>query len=223
MRFEEVKTRLTNLDAACLCDADKSLRVNLRVVDPIIRPIRLGLKMVGRAHTVTCYEDFLTVIKGLRDAQPGEVLVIDAQGGRKAVAGELFPSEALRKGLAGIIVDGACRDTETVRSLDLPYYARSVCCYPGTTLRLFDTQVPVSCGGVVVHPGDVIFGDDDGLVVGSVEQFAEVIPVAEAIQAKEERILAEMKSGTSLLDMVNFDEHCAKLAAGEPSQLSFLV
>jgi len=163
------------------------------------------------------------VIKGLKDAQEGEVLVIDSRGSRKALTGELFPTEAQRKGLAGIVIDGPCRDTETVRSLDIPYYARSIHCIPGTTSRLFETQIPVSCGGVVVNPGDIVFGDDDGLVVATAEEFAAVIPIAEDVQAKEQRLLEEMSKGVSLHDMLNFDEHCAKIRAGEESQLKFLV
>ena len=55
----------------------------------------------------------------------GDMLVVDSQGSDRAVSGSLFPTEAIRKGLAGIVVDGPCRDTRTIRELDLPYYARS--------------------------------------------------------------------------------------------------
>ncbi len=222
MDFAQIKRRLSTLDTACICDADKDLQY-LRVVDPAIRPIRCGLKLVGRAHTVTCREDFLTVIKALRDAQEGEVIVIDSQNSRRALTGELFPTEALRKGLAGIVIDGPCRDTETIRRLDLPYYARSVNCLAGTTNKLYETQIPIACGGVVVNPGDIVFGDDDGLVVGSEAQFARIIESAEQIQQKEQQLLNAMAQGTSLLDMLNFDEHCANVHEGKPSKLQFLV
>src|SRR5690606_25927426 len=104
-----------------------------------------------------------TVIAGLAAAAPSEVLVIDTQGSRRAVLGELFSLEAVRKGLAGIVVDGLVRDTSTLRTLALPVYARGTCPQAGTINRYYETQVPVAIGGVVVHPGDLVFGDDDGL------------------------------------------------------------
>lgn len=115
MKLEEIKERLQNLDTASLADANK----NLRVVDSTIRPIRFGLKLIGIAHTVRCHEDFLTVIKALHDSMPGEVLVIDTGDSRAAVAGELFSTEASRKGLTGLVIDGACRDTAKLKTLDL--------------------------------------------------------------------------------------------------------
>ena len=193
------------------------------MVDPAIRPIQTGLQLVGRAHTVTCQEDFLTVIKGLGDAQPGEVLVIDSQNSRRALTGELFPNEALRKGLAGIVIDGPCRDTEAIRQLDLPYYARSVHCRAGTTSKLFQTQVPIQCGGVIVNPGDVVFGDDDGLVVATVDELSRIIETAEEIQSKEQRLVAAMRKGVSLLEQSNFEDHCAQVRAGRESKLRFLA
>lgn len=229
MLFEELRDRLLKLDTACVCDANKTMRANdptideFRIVDPAIRPIQLGLKLVGRAHTISCHNDFLTVIKGLRDAEPGEVLVIDSQNSDRAVSGGLFPTEATRKGLAGIVVDGPCRDTKTIRSLNLPYYARTITPIAGTTSKLFETQIPITCGGVTVNPGDIVFGDDDGLVVATVDELSVAIPIAEEIQRKEGRLLENMAAGKSLLDMLNFEEHCASINAREESKLEFRV
>ena len=229
MTFEEIKQRLTALDTACMCDANKALRASdptvreIRVVDSSIRPIRTGLILVGRAHTVTCRDDFLTVIKGLHDAEPGEALVVDAQGSRRAMAGELFPTEASRKGLAGMIIDGPCRDTKTIKTLEFPYYARSVTPMAGTTSKIFETQVPIQCGGVTVTPGDIVFGDDDGIVVTTIEEASTLIPVAEEIQRKENVLLKTMAEGVSLLEMLNFEEHCSAISTGKDSKLVITV
>ncbi len=223
MDFDEIKHRLSRLDVACVCDGYKALGRPVRAVDPAVRSITPGLRLIGRAHTVTCREDFLTVILALRDALPGEVLVIDSQGSRKALTGGLFPTEARRKGLAGIVNDGPCRDTAVIRQLGFPYFARSVNPVSGTTDRVFETQIPVSCGGVRVHPGEIVFGDDDGLIVAADEEIAEVIPIAEEVQRKEAHMLAEMERGVSLVEMLNLDDHCAKIRAGQESKLQFLV
>ena len=219
MDFCEIKERLLKLDTACVCDANKQLRV----LDGAIRPINQGVKLVGRAHTVQCHEDFLTVIKALRDAEPDDAIVIDSQGSKRALTGELFPTEAIRKGLAGIVNDGPCRDTAAIRRLQFPYYARSVYPVSGTTVRLGETQIPITCGGVRVAPGDILFGDEDGVVVATVEELAEAIPAAEEVQRQEDRLLEEMEKGKGLLEMTNFEEHCAALAEGKESKVSFLV
>jgi len=218
MELTELRRRLLQLDAAALCDADKTLRV----VDPALRPINSSVKIVGTAFTLVCPDDHLTVLKALQDAKPGDVLVIDTRGGRRAVAGELFATEAMHRKLGGIVVDGAVRDTATLRTLPLPVYARFVTPMSGTTRRACETQVAVHCGGVAINPGDVIVGDDDGLIVASVRELERILPVAEEIQSKEAAALARMRDGERLPALLNFEEHWEAVAKQPASKLVFL-
>ncbi len=219
MDFQNIKAKLQLLDTACVCDADK----NLRVLDPGIRPLLPNLQMIGMASTVRCRGDFLSVIKALDEARENEVLIIDGGGEKIALSGELFSYEAKRKGLAGIVVDGACRDSLKIRRLKFPFYSRSITPMAGTASTIFATQIDVVCGGVRILPGDIIFGDSDGVVVINPGEVEDILYTAAQIQLTEEKVLAQLEKGKSLLSLLNYKEHYEKVGRGEESQLTFLV
>ena len=219
MNFKIWKSRLEKLDATCICDAQK----NIRVMDHEIRPMTLGLKMIGRAHTVRCRKDFLSVLRALDEAREDEVLVVDGEGEKVALAGELFSAEAKRKGLAGMIIDGGCRDIRQIHKMQFPVYVRYITPLAGTAQQIFHTQIPVEVGGVSVFPGDIILGDDDGIVVMDEEEMIKIVDAAESIQQKEEKVLAKMEEGQSLFDMLNFREHYERISQKQKSQLIFRV
>ena len=214
---EILRQALHELTCAALADADKSIRV----LDAALRPVNAGGKLVGVARTVRCREDFLGVIQALASAQAGEVLVVDTQGSRRALVGELFSLEATQRGLAGIVVDGAVRDVRTLRQLALPVYARSFCPMSGTTRDAVAIQVPVVCGGVVVNPGDIVVADDDGIIVGSAAELTALVPLAHEIERREEMVRARLAAGQGLVTMLNLAEHLAALERGEASKLAF--
>jgi 4-hydroxy-4-methyl-2-oxoglutarate aldolase len=199
--METLFERLRALDTTTLIDAAKQLRV----MDPGLRPVALGRKLAGRAVTVAANGGLLPVLDGLERAGEGDVLVVDGGGGPPALAGELFASEALRRGLAGIVIDGFCRDTSELRAIDLPFYARG--CVPnafgpGDEPGETGPTRPVRCGGVDVAPGDVLVGDDDGIVVGTAAELEAALEAAEALQATERSILSGIRGGDSLFSRI---------------------
>lgn len=212
-----LRQRLLALSAAAIADADKSIRV----MDSGIRRYGGAGLMLGPARTVRCHEDFLTVIEALDQAEAGEVLVVDTQQSERAVVGELFSLEAARRKLAGIIVDGPIRDLNTIRELEMPVYARSSCPCSGTTQHLSDVQCQVRCGAVSVHPGEIMMGDDDGILVASADHFARLVAPAEAIEQAEAEIQRRLARGDNLIELTNFREHAAARRRGEASALSF--
>ena len=219
MDFKKIKKRLTRLDTACICDAAKTFRV----MDPAIRPVFDGIKMIGIARTVHCRSDFLSVIKALQEAREDDVLVIDAEGDKIALAGEMFATEAQRKNLAGMVIDGGCRDVRQIRKIQFPVYARYQTPMAGGASKIFKTQIPVQCGGISVSPGDIVFGDDDGIVVMTEREIETILDVAESIQKIEEKVMKKMEAKTSLFLLMNFPDHYERISNGQDSKLEFIL
>lgn len=193
--------RLRGLDVSSLADADKQLRV---MSHEIVR-MNPGPTLVGTALTIRCTQDFFAMLDALEQAAEGDVLVVDAQGSPTAVAGELMATEALRRGLAGIVIDGLCRDVAGIRRLPLPVYARGCRPNAGTAGERGELRVPIRCGGVAVETGEVIFGDDDGVLVAAADELNAALPAAETIQRREDTILERMRAGSSLFESLDIE------------------
>jgi regulator of RNase E activity RraA len=220
MDFATLQRLFEGLDTSSCCDADKGLRV----LDPAIRPLQPAPRLLGFARTVIARGDFLPVVHALARSEPGDVLVVDAGGATGAVAGELFATEALRRGLGGMVIDGAVRDSGTLRALGgIAIYARHVSPMAGGNRTAAGPAGEVGCGGVPVRPGDVLFGDADGVVVitpGDVERLS---ARAAEIQDAEAEVLARLRSGTPLADLTNLAEHWDLRLRGEESALRFTL
>lgn len=202
-----------------VCDTDKSLRF----MSPAIVHRSAVAMMRGPAFTVRCDGDFFGALHAVETAAPGDVLIVDGGGQEVAFAGELFARVAEARGLAGIVVDGGYRDMAYVRTSRLPVWSRHVVPMAGTTAKPGRMGEPVSCGGVVVNPGDVVIADEDGLVVLDPSTVDATFAKAAEVVAREERVLAAFAEGKDLRDLLNVDEHAAKLAAGETSALRWSI
>ena len=126
------------------------------------------LRVLGPACTVKVYPgDNLMVHKSLDIARPGDVVVVDAQGSpMTAVLGDLVCTKARHRGIAGFVVDGLIRDLPAILALaDFPVFARGVTPIGPLHRGPGEINYPISCGGIVVHPGDIIVGDLNGVVV----------------------------------------------------------
>ncbi len=209
--------RLRHLSTTSLVDAAPTLRIlPLR-----LRPVAPGGHFAGRIVTARANRDLMSVIHALRESGPGDVLVVDAGGEDRAVAGELFATEAHRRGLAALVILGRSRDTATLAGLPMPIWSTGFApnAYPAKALP--ETGIALSFDEVTIEPGDLIVGDDDGLVVGSESEFADAIAGATAIETREKGLQARMLAGASLFDVMNYEEHLAALREGRPGGLAF--
>jgi len=209
--------RLRHIDTASLSDADKGLRV----LPSAIRRLAAGQRMVGRVVTAEANGDLMSVLAALHIGGAGDVLVVSAGTADLAVAGELFCTEAARRGMTGVVIDGLCRDSALLVRLGLPVYSRGTTPRAPGAYAVPVVQVPVRIGEVDVRPGDVVLGDDDGIVVGSEAEFEAAVDAAEAIQTREKALRAAIEQGRSLFDSLNFEEHAERLRAGVDSALAF--
>ncbi|MEP6539081.1 MAG: RraA family protein [Bryobacteraceae bacterium] len=183
-------------------------------MDHEIRPRSANAHMAGPAFTVRIHTaDILMVSKALSECPKGSVLVIDGHGeGNTALWGGLTTACALLKGLAGVVVDGAIRDIAEIRRSRLPVFARAVVAGAGGAEYAGELNVTVSCGGIVVTPGDWIVGDEDGVVVIPSARLDDTIRIGNSIIEAEKRIAAAIARGADLGTLLRVDEVLAAKA-----------
>ena len=173
-----------------------------------IKPIAPGMRVCGPAVTVlTRPGDALYVQAVIDYLQPGDVVVIDAGDVRDvACIGERLAYYMKLRGAVGIVVDGAIRDSRGIIDMGFPCFAKSVC------MKIFGSNgpgainVPLQCGGVPVNPGDIIVGDDDGVVCVPAEAAEHVLLAADAHLAAELERLKLVEGGKTVTEAFGLDE-----------------
>src|SRR5262245_13768395 len=175
-----------------------------------LQPIKPGQRMVGRARTlrlVPVREDLIETYAprlnmqraAIESLQPGEVLVIDARNETDAgTIGDIFAMRAIQLGAVGLVTDGAVRDTPALRDSSIAIYHRAS--HGATYRRLHmpvDQQVPIACAGVTVIPGDVIVGDEEGVLVVPAAIAGEVAADAARQELEEEWGMERVRAGES--------------------------
>lgn len=179
-----------------------------------LQPLRPDLRLVGQAFTLRYvpvraeldqgarYDNTTNVQRiAVERIGPGEVMVIDARGELDAASfGHILATRITRRGAAGLVTDGALRDSAGYRDLDLPSYCGGT--HATTSARRHhpvDLQVPIGCGGVLVEPGDVVVGDQDGVLVLPLALADEVAEAADAQERLEEYLWGRVNGGESIL------------------------
>jgi 4-hydroxy-4-methyl-2-oxoglutarate aldolase len=181
------------------------------LIDPVIRPLRPAgeqPRLFGRAVTARCVPpDFGAVLRAIDLVVSGDVLVIDAQGtAGHAMIGSILGGQLRRKGAAGIVCNGPVRDVaERAGMKNFAVYARSATPRGPTAWAYGEVNGPLNISGGIVNPGDLIIGDDDGLVALDEEAAQALISKAEEKLALEGKWIAELKSGKSLAKVFKLD------------------
>jgi RraA family protein len=162
---------------------------------PFHKPSRAT--MAGTAVTVRCRGgDNLVVLRAFDHCRPGDVLVVDAGGDpTNAILGGIMSAGAAMLGLAGVVVDGAIRDVAEIGERDFPVYARWVTHRGPYKNGPGEINVAVSIGGMTVEPGDIVVGDQDGLLAFPAADATSIIEKALAQLKKEEAQMAEIANG----------------------------
>lgn len=156
-----------------------------------------GRKLVGTALTVKARPgDNLLIYRALTEMQPGHVLVVDGGGDTtNALVGELIMRCAIARGCAGFVIDGAIRDVAAFHAADFPCHARGVSHRGPYKLGPGALNVPVAIGGQVVMPGDIVVGDEDGVVSFPQADAERLLAAVRATRENESAILAEIATG----------------------------
>src|SRR5680860_1088890 len=186
---------------------------NIRPVDPVERRV-----LVGCAHTVLMApihemkeEPYTVQIAAIDAVQPGDVGV-EATGGitGNAFWGELFSNAVLGRGGRGMVIDGYHRDTRKILELGFPLFSTGARPYDlAGRAQAIDYGCPVSCGGVLVNPGDVVFAEVDGIAVIPAEVAEETVRLALKKDVKEDRARDELRSGALLSDCLLYTSDAA--------------
>ena len=163
-----------------------------------LRPMHGSGAMAGPALTVkTRPGDNLMVHKALQMAVPGDVIVVDAGGDlSNAIIGEIMVGDAIQRGLGGIVINGAIRDAAALRAGSFPVFAAGVTHRGPYKDGPGEINVPIAIDGMVIEPGDLVIGDDDGLLCVPYAEAQSLLAAAVAKQEVEARMVAGIADGS---------------------------
>ena len=209
---EMFDTMRDKLYASVISDVVDSLGARNQGMRPDVRPIYEGATVVGRAYPVLMADVYKFIddpygpeIDAVDSLKPNDVMVVCTQRStRTCFWGELLATAARARGSRGIVVDGTVRDVAYITKMKFPTFATGIYMVDSAGRSIvIDHNCPVDCGGVLVNPGDIVFGDIDGVVVIPKELEKEVIPLALEKVSKEDQLRDELRKGTLLRDAYN--------------------
>jgi 4-hydroxy-4-methyl-2-oxoglutarate aldolase len=178
------------------------------LLDPAIRPIQEGTSVAGPAVTVSCAAgDNLMVHAAVEVVEPGDVVVVSVTSpSTDGMLGELLATSLVAHGCRAVIVDSGVRDVAELRRMGFPVWSRAIHAQGTVKTTPGSVNLPVTCAGVVVHPGDVVVADDDGVMLLPRDRAEEVLVVAGDRIAKEEDKRARLAAGELGLDIDHLRE-----------------
>ena len=198
---DEIIKRYQGLSVATIHEAQG--RIGL--LSPEIRPIQDGLKVAGRAVTVFATPgDNVMIHVAMEQCMPGDVMVM-AVNSRSDCGyfGDLLATLMQAKGVAGLVIDSGVRDLADLRRMGLPVFSRCISAQGTVKETLGDVNLPIVCGGQLINAGDMVVGDDDGVVVVRRDDLAWVADSSDAREEKEAGIREKYGQGILGLDMNN--------------------
>ncbi len=207
--------RFRKLGTPIMSDAAFRAGVELAVPSAGLLPLDAGTVLAGPAVTVTANNDLVSILEATHQAQAGDVIVIGNSRGEAALMGDLIGAEAVRKELAGFVVDGLVRDTRALVNLGLAVFCRGSIPIGPLKLPAEDRGIgivgqPVTIGGATLAPGMWVFGDADGVMALHAEDLGPVFAGAEAASRQEEKLAAELALGSSLGEAFQLEAFLAR-------------
>ena len=177
-------------------------------VSPAIKPVAKGVRICGPAFTVQCHpKDNLMLHKALERAQPGDILVASVGGYFEGgYWGGLMATSAMAKKLGGLAIDGCIRDSEEIIEMGFPVFSRGSCIWGTSKAVLGLINHPIIFGGILVNPGNLILGDDDGMVVVERRECEAVLEKSLKRIENEEKKTEKLKTGVSSIELNKLDK-----------------
>ena len=172
-----------------------------------LKPISPEMKVCGSAVTVKVGPgDNLMLHKAIYVAQKGDVIIADAEGYEAGAWGEIMAVAAQQRGITGFVFNGMVRDADAMTKLGFPVFSCGLCIKGTDKISLGWINHPLNLDNITIHPGDLILGDRDGVVVVRREEVQEVMQKSLAREEKERGVKERLKRGETTLDMFGFGE-----------------
>lgn len=172
-----------------------------------IKPINPTMKLCGRAFTVSSIPgDNKMLHRAIANASAGDVIVAHVSNYYEAgYWGELMTVGAIQRGILGLVIDGCVRDADPIEQLGFPIFSRGLCIHGTTKFGQGTLKEPITIGDVIIHTGDIVVGDRDGVVVIPATRAEEALEKGIAREEKEARTLEQLRAGKTSLEIYGWD------------------